>query len=128
MTAKSAALLIGIVFIAVGLLGFVNNPIVGDSQDAIFHADTVHNMVHIISGALFVLIAISAPAFAGTFLIVFGLVYLVIGLVGLANIGSEGMGEVFGFLHVNGADNYLHIALGIVIALLGLITRRRAFA
>ena len=128
MTAKNAALVIGIIFIAVGLLGFVSNPIIGDSGDAIFHADTVHDMVHIISGALFVLVAMAAPAFSGTFLIVFGIVYLVIGLIGFANFGGQGMGKVLGFLHVNGADNYLHIALGIVILLLGLSTRKRVVA
>ena len=89
-----------------------------------FHADTVHNMVHIISGALFVLIAMAAPAYAGTFLIVFGIVYLAIGVIGLMTMGNEGMGTVLGFLHVNGADNYLHIVLGIVILLAGLVTRK----
>ena len=128
MTAKTAALVIGIIFIAVGLLGFVDNPIVGDSQDAIFHADTVHNMVHVISGVLFVLVAMASPGFSGTLLILFGIVYLAIGLIGFANFGGQGMGEVLGFLHVNGADNYLHIGLGILILLLGLITRRKVFA
>lgn len=128
MTAKTAALVIGIIFIAVGLLGFIDNPIVGDSEAAIFHADTVHNMVHIISGVLFVLVARAAPAFSSTFLVLFGIVYLAIGLVGFANFGGQGMGKVLGFLHVNGADNYLHIALGIVILLLGVITRRRVIA
>jgi hypothetical protein len=125
MTAKTAALLIGVIFIAVGLLGFVNNPIVGDSENAIFHADTVHNMVHIISGVLFVLVAMAAPGSAATFMIVFGLVYLVIGVIGFVSFGGEGMGKVLGFLHVNGADNYLHVALGLVILLAGLVTGRK---
>ena len=71
MSTKTAALVIGVIFILVGLLGFVENPVIGTSENAIFHADTVHNMVHIISGALFVLIAMAAPAYTGTFLIVF---------------------------------------------------------
>ncbi len=125
MTAKTAALLIGIIFIATGLLGFIENPIVGASENAIFHADTVHNMVHIISGVLFVLVAMAAPGSAAGFMVLFGIVYLAIGIIGFVSFGGEGMGKVFGFLHVNGADNYLHIALGVVILLAGLITRRR---
>ena len=125
MTAKTAALAIGIIFIVVGLLGFIDNPIVGSSENAIFHADTVHNMVHIISGVLFVLVAMSAPASASTFMVIFGIVYLAIGILGLTSVGEEGMAKVLGFLHVNAADNYLHIALGIVIALAGIITRGR---
>ena len=125
MTAKTAALVIGVIFIAVGLLGFIDNPVIADSETAIFHADTVHNTVHIISGVLFVLVALAAPAFSATFMIIFGIVYLAIGIIGFVTIGEEGMGKVLGFLHVNGADNYLHIALGIVIALAGIATRKK---
>ena len=116
MNTKTAALIIGFLFIAVGLLGFTSNPIIGP-QDAVFHADTVHNMVHLVSGALFVLVALAAPASAGMFLRIFGAVYFLLGVIGLISIGSSGMGQLLGFLHVNGADNFLHIALGIVIFL-----------
>ena len=125
MTAKTAALAIGVIFIAVGLLGFIDNPIVGSSEKAIFHADTVHNMVHIISGVLFVLVAMAAPASTSTVMVIFGIVYLAIGILGITSVGEEGMAKVLGFLHVNAADNYLHIALGIVIALAGMVTRSR---
>ena len=123
MTAKTAALIFGVIFIAVGLLGFIDNPIIGDADNVIFHADTTHNLVHIISGVVFLLVAMAAPAAASGFMIVFGLVYLLIGILGLTAIGDTGMTKVLGFLHVNGNDNYLHLVLGIVIALAGFITR-----
>jgi len=119
MNTKTASLIIGVIFIAVGLLGFVSNPIIDGSGNAIFHADTVHNIVHIVSGVLFLLIALAAPASAGTYLKVFGVVYLLLGVLGLITIGSGGMGKLLGFLHVNGPDNFLHIGLGIVIFLAG---------
>jgi hypothetical protein len=118
MNTKTAALVIGFVFIAVGLLGFTSNPIIGP-DDAIFHANTLHNMVHIISGALFVLVALAAPASAGIVLRIFGVVYFLLGVLGLITIGTSGMGKLLGFLHVNGADNFLHIALGVIIFLAG---------
>ena len=118
MSTKTAALIIGFIFIAVGLLGFTSNPIIGPDH-AIFHANTLHNMVHIVSGALFVLVALAAPASTGIVLRIFGVVYLLLGVLGLITIGTSGMGELLGFLHVNGADNFLHIALGIVIFLAG---------
>ena len=123
MNTKSAALLIGIIFIAVGLLGFADNPIVGNPDKAIFHTDTVHNIVHIVSGALFVLIALAASASSAMFLKVFGIVYFLIGVAGLVTVGTSGMGSVLGFLHVNGADNFLHLALGIVIFIAGTLKR-----
>ena len=124
MTAKTAALIIGFIFIAVGLLGFVDNPIIGTSHNAIFHADTFHNGVHIGSGVLFVLIALAAPGFANTFLILFGIVYLLLGVIGLISIGTQGLGKVLGILHVNGADNLLHVALGVLILIAGIATRK----
>ena len=89
MTSKNAALLIGFIFIAVGILGYVDNPVIGSSEDAIFHADSVHNMVHIISGALFILIAMFSPSFARTFMTIFGIVYLALGIIGLVNMDAE---------------------------------------
>src|SRR5262245_15468978 len=120
MTPKSAALLLGIIFIVVGLLGFIPNPIIG-AENAIFHANTLHSLVHIVSGALFVIVAMASPANASMFMKVFGVVYLLIGVLGIFSVGEDGMGTVLGFLHVNGADNYLHIALGLVIFLAGMV-------
>jgi hypothetical protein len=117
MTTKTASLIIGFTFIAVGLLGFVPNPVIYNSHDAIFHADAVHSSVHILSGILFVAVALGATASAPTFMKVFGVVYFLLGVMGLLTIGDEGMTRLLGFLHVNGPDNFLHIALGIVIFL-----------
>ena len=125
MTTKTASILIGIVFVAVGLLGFISNPIIGESDTAIFHADTTHNAVHIVSGVLFLLIGFTAPGFAGTFLKIFGIVYFFLGVLGMMNTGDDGMAQLLGFLHVNGADNYLHIGLGILIFLAGLLPKVR---
>ena len=128
MNTKTAALLVGIIFLLVGILGYFPNPIIGHSDDAIFHADSTHNMVHIISGVLFLIVAMASPASAGMFLKVFGIVYLVLGVYGLLTIGDSGTTELLGFLTVNGADNYLHIALGILIFLLGFLPGRRVVA
>ena len=124
MTAKTAALIIGVIFIIAGILGFIDNPIIGNSDEAIFHADTVHSIVHIVSGVLFLLFALAAPGAAAGFLKFFGIVYLLIGVIGFVQYGTSGMGKVLGFLHVNGADNFLHVALGIVIFIAGFLKPR----
>ena len=121
MNIKTAAILIGLIFIAVGLLGFISNPIIGESHDAIFHADTTHNIVHLVSGFLFLLFAFALPDFTKLFMQIFGVVYFLIGILGLLKIGEEGITKVLGFLHVNGADNFLHIGLGVLIFLAGTV-------
>lgn len=124
MNTKTASIIIGLAFLAVGGLGFVSNPVIGESHNAIFHADTTHNMVHIVSGLLFVLIALAMPANAGMFCKIFGAVYLFLGVLGLIQFGTDGMGKLLGFLHVNGADNFLHIGLGLVIFLAGTLKNK----
>ena len=115
MNIKTASVLIGAVFIAVGILGFISNPIIGESPDAIFHADTVHNAVHIVSGLLFIIIPLAKTGVTGSFMKLFGLIYFLLGLLGALNVGVNDEGALFGFLHVNDADNYLHIGLGVLI-------------
>ena len=124
MNSKTASIIIGLAFLAVGGLGFVSNPVIGESHNAIFHADTTHNMVHIVSGLLFVLVALAMPANAGIFCKIFGTVYLFLGVLGLIQFGTDGMGKLLGFLHVNGADNFLHIGLGLVIFLAGTLKNK----
>ncbi len=117
MTTKSAAIFWGIAFVAVGLLAFISNPIIDDSGNAIFHADTLHSVIHLASGALFLFVALGGTGATVGFLRVFGVVYLAIGIIGIIKMGSSGMGKLFGFLHLNAADNYLHVGLGLLILL-----------
>lgn len=120
MTAKNAAIILGVTFIAVGILGYTSNPIIGPDE-ALFHTDSLHNIVHLVSGALFLLVAVAFPGSVRSFLKIFGVVYLFLGILGLFTIGSDGTTHLLGFLHVNGADNYLHIVLGLVIFLAGML-------
>jgi hypothetical protein len=126
MNSKTASIIIGLAFLAIGVWGFVPNPIIGEHY-AIFQADTTYNMVHIVSGLLFVFVALAMPPNAGIFCKVFGVVYLLFGMVGLIKFGTKGMGELFGFLHVNGADNFLHIGLGLIIFLTGMLKPKPAY-
>ena len=121
MNTKTASLVIGILFLLIGILGFIPNPIVGPDHWALFHADTVHSIVHLVSGALFLFLALAMPSAAPTFHKIFGVIYFLIGVLGIMNVGAEGMSTVLGFLHVNEADNYLHIVLGLVIFLAGMM-------
>ena len=54
---KAWATLAGVVLVAVGLLGFVANPLVGSQAGALVPTDTVHNLVHLATGALALAIA-----------------------------------------------------------------------
>lgn len=108
---KKAAMIFGIVFLVIGILGFIPGTTTTDADGThllfgLFMVDTTHNIVHIVSG-LIGLAAASSAQYAKWYLIVFGLVYALITIIGLF---TE---NVLGFLHVNTADNWLHLILAV---------------
>lgn len=119
--AKTLSLVIGIVFLLVGVLGFIPNPIVGEG--GLFHTDTVHNLIHLVSGLVFVYVGTKAVSRAATTMKVFGVVYLLIALLGFLTVGEDGTGEILGFIQANSADNWLHVLLGVVILGAGLMVK-----
>ncbi|KND48497.1 MAG: hypothetical protein AB200_02085 [Parcubacteria bacterium C7867-005] len=113
------AKLFGWVFLVVGILGFIPNPIIGGTE-SLFQTDLNHNIVHLLSGVVLLWVAYKSQAKAGTALVVFGVIYLLVALLGFMS-SSE---SVLGLIHVNGADNWLHLVLGLVILVSGLKARK----
>jgi Domain of unknown function (DUF4383) len=102
------ALVFGVVYALVGILGFVNDPILG-----IFEVNALHNIVHLAVGAVWIF-ASNNVATAKTVNLTFGIVYLLLAFLGfvagdfmedLLDIGSENQAL---------ADNLLHLATGIL--------------
>jgi hypothetical protein len=110
MTAKMAAIVLGIVFVVIGLLGFVNNPVLG-----IFQVNALHNVVHIVSGL--VLLAGAYTSFGSSMALkVIGIVYAIVAVLGFFLVSADGM--LLG-LAMNEADKWLHVVLAIVILAAG---------
>ncbi len=104
----------GLVLLLVGVLGFTH---VLDSLGA--HLSPAHNLVHILSGviALYFGFAGSLSGAKG-FCIIFGLVYLLLGILGLA------MGELhIGPLMLGKVDHGIHLIVGAIFLAGGLFTR-----
>ena len=114
--AKTLALIFGILLVLIGLLGFIANPLVGSG--GMFATDMVHNLIHIILGAVLLYAALLAPAQSGLCLKIVGAIALVLGLLGLFMVSAEG-GMLLGIAWTNGASNWLHLILGVVILACG---------
>jgi hypothetical protein len=112
MSAKMVALVLGIIFVIVGLLGFVPNPLVG--MGALFDANAVHNLLHLVIGLVLIGVAIWAPAQSAMWLKIWGAAYLVLAILGFVMTSP-----VLGIIEINGADNWLHIVLGVVLLAAG---------
>lgn len=112
MSAKTLALVFGVIFVLVGLLGFVSNPLVGSG--ALFDTNTAHNLVHLLIGLILLAVALWAPMQSALWLKILGVVYLLVALLGYVT-GSP----ILGLVEINDADNWLHILLGIVLLAAG---------
>ncbi|AGL15858.1 DUF4383 domain-containing protein [Actinoplanes sp. N902-109] len=129
---QTTALAVGLVFLLVGILGFVPGvtsdysalSFAGHHSGAkllgVFEVSVLHNIVHLLFGIAGLALARTA-ANARLFLIGGGAIYLVLWLYGLV-IHQDSAAN---FVPVNTADNWLHFALGIGMIGLGLATTRR---
>ncbi|MDX6632678.1 MAG: hypothetical protein QOG26_683 [Solirubrobacterales bacterium] len=111
--ARLYASLVGAVLTIAGIAGFFyssdfSSPGATSDVLGLLTVNGWHNVVHIATGALGLLaMGYAARAYAGGL----GVVYLGVAIWGFA-IGS---GEnILGFLPVNTADNFLHLALGVL--------------
>jgi Domain of unknown function (DUF4383) len=126
MAVQGAAFIVGVAFLLVGILGFV--PGLTSHYDllewaghhsgaklfGVFAVSGLHNLVHLAFGVAGLLLARTYAA-ARAYLLIGGLAYLGLWAYGLIiDHGSSA-----NFVPVNGADNWLHLGLGIGMVLLG---------
>jgi hypothetical protein len=114
LNAKTAAVVLGIVFLAVGILGFFPNPLL--SPTGLFVVNTAHNLVHLISGAVLLAGAYTTLGAALALKIV-GAVYALVAVLGLVMGGPM----LLGLMAMNTADHWLHVALALVILAAGFL-------
>src|SRR6476620_1201530 len=118
---KTAAILFGIVFLAVGILGFVGaaTPPMADGNGGmllgIFHVNPAHNFVHIASGVVFLLCGMAGAGPSRTFFKIFGLVYALVAILGFV----QGDTNLLGMIANNRAYVWLHVGLAVVMLYLG---------
>ena len=118
---KTAAILFGIVFLVVGVLGFVGavTPPMADGNGGmlfgIFHVNLGHNIVHIASGVVFLLCGMAGAGPSRTFFKIFGIVYALVAILGFV----QGDTNLLGMIANNRADVWLHVALAVVMLFLG---------
>ena len=128
---RRAATGVGVIFLVIGVLGFVPGvtsnfgglSLAGHQSDArllgVFQVSVLHNVVHLLFGVAGLAMSRTVTG-ARTFLVGGGAIYLVLWLYGLVVDQRSGAN----FVPVNGADNWLHLLLGVGMIALGLLTRR----
>ena len=116
---KTAAIVFGIFFLIAGIAGFVPAlaPPHGDGNMlfGIFMVGPVHNIVHLTSGAAALLCAFAGAGAARKYFQIFGVVYLLVALIGFV----YGNSPIMGVMEHNTADIGLHIAIAAVALYFG---------
>jgi hypothetical protein len=120
--AKRFAMFFGAVFVLVGLLGFVPNPLVG--PDGFFMTNAAHNWAHLLIGVALLVSAGQSERSAYLSMLIFGGVYALLAVLGYSSIGTAGHTNLLGIIHVNGNDNWLHVLLAVALIGSALATRR----
>ncbi|WP_035777125.1 DUF4383 domain-containing protein [Arthrobacter sp. H5] len=125
---QKGALVVGVVFLLVGVLGFIPGittnygqlGLIGHESEALllglFQVSVFHNIVHFLYGVIGVLFA-RTSAGSWNYLLWGGVVYAVLFIYGLVVPHDS----VANFVPFNGADNILHIGLAIGMIALALL-------
>jgi len=122
---KLVGMVFGAVYVLVGLLGFT---VSGGSSFAgtegglllgIFMVNPLHNIAHILVGALLLAGGLAVVRTARSVNTLVGAVYLVLGVLGLFLLDSSA-----NILALNAADNVLHFASALLLLIVGLAADR----
>jgi len=108
--ANTVCKILGVIFVIVGIAGFVAPHLLGA------HLTPPHNLVHIVSGAIALYFGFAGSAGAARgFCIIFGIVYLLLGICGwFLGTGADHMFNIGTLLMLGKVDHIIHILLGVI--------------
>jgi hypothetical protein len=131
---NTAAMIVGVVFVLVGILGFIPGitthygdlSFAGHGSGAkllgIFQVSILHNIVHLLFGLAGIAAGRATASAARSYLVGGGVIYLVLWIYGLVIDKASSAN----FVPVNNADNWLHLLLGVGMIALGVALGRTA--
>lgn len=124
-TAMGWSALAGIVLIGAGLLGFLNTSIAGAGTNAILAVDSVHNIVHILTGLIALYIAFGLKGEQQVNGVLgFGILYVIIFVAVLASPTLFGLFKV----SANAPIHVIHATVAVVSLAVGYMARTRSSA
>jgi Domain of unknown function (DUF4383) len=112
---KNIAIAFGIVFIIVGIPGFVSAATPNGLLLGYFEVNPAHNVVHLATGVVALIVAFINEKATRLFFQIFGVIYALVALMGF----FTGNKPLLGMIAINAADNWLHVLIAIVALYLG---------
>ena len=105
--AKKYVTVLGIILVAIGVLGFVSPLTPNGNLLGIFAVSTNHDLFYLVSGIVALVAVAGGEDYARLYAKVFGVIFGLVTVLGF----MVGEGEVFSVINVNQADNVLHLAI-----------------
>jgi len=115
MSLKRIAVIFGIVFVIVGVLGWIPAVNPGGKLLGIFDVNAAHNVVHLVTGVLAIIVGVMSEKASRVFFQVFGVIYGLVAVLGF----FYGDGPLLGIVANNAADSVLHVVIAVVALYLG---------
>lgn len=118
---RTVATVFGVIYLVVGLLGFLVTSGVGFTAPegghllGIFEVNPLHNIVHLLIGAVLLAAGSKSLPAARSANIGVGAAYLLVGIIGLFIDGTD-----INFLALNSADHFLHFGSALLLLIVGL--------
>lgn len=113
---KKLAMIFGAIFAIVGILGWI--PGITNDENmllGIFHVDTIHNLIHLVTGLIGLWLGSSSESGSKSWFQIFGVIYALVAILGFV----YGDDKILGIVTNNMADTWLHLVLAAVLLAIG---------
>jgi hypothetical protein len=122
MSLKQIGIIFGIIFVIVGVLGWIPAAMPGGKLLGVFDVNTAHNYVHLATGVIAIICGASGEKAARVFFQVFGIIYGLVAVLGF----YSGDQPLLGIVSNNTADSVLHVVIAVAALYLGFGTKPAA--
>jgi uncharacterized protein DUF4383 len=121
MSLRTAAMVFGVVFVLVGIAGYVDALTPDGRLFGLFAVNGPHNIIHLVSGAAALAAAGMGELASRRYFQIFAVIYGLVTLLGV----FVGHGELLGFVAHNGHDVWLHLLITLAAAYFGFSHNQR---
>ena len=109
---RTPVAILGVIFILLGILGFVSNPLIG--ANALFAAGIVHNLFHLTAGGILLAVSLRPSRNIILWLRLIGSGFFLLGLLGFLLVSPEGK-SFLGLIETNDHTSWLHLIAGVIL-------------
>ena len=112
---RALAIIFGLLFLAVGIVGFIPSFLKDDMLFNVFHLNKVHSIFKIIAGVIALWVGFTSNPASRAYFEVFGIFFGIEAILGFIYVDRD----IFGLIANNTADTWLHLVIAIIFLYLG---------